>query len=173
MKKSYDKRTGFLLPYIFILMFLSGVIAGASAAFFHQGEITLYSSGLGTMSVFMVSFKSFLKPCMIIWVSGFTGFSAYLSSFALAYRGGIFGFVVCMIYKTFGLPGGIIKALVASLPQNIIYFPFLLFLSLAAACFKRKKTAGYILMLALAIFVCALSALVDACITSKLISFTF
>ena len=173
MKKSYDKRTGSCLPYTFILMFLAGVALGATAAFFHQGEIKFIPSGSGMMSVFMTSFKSFLKPCMIIWVSGFTGFSIYLSSFALAYRGGIFGFVICMVYKAFGFPGGLIKALIVSLPQNILYFPFLLFLTLAAAFFKSKKSAGYIKMLALSILVCAISALTDACITSKLINFTF
>ena len=100
MRKSYDKRTGFLLPYIFILMFLAGVVAGAAVAFFRQEEIKFISSATGTISVFLTSFKSFLKPCMIIWVSGFTGFSAYLSSFVLAYRGGIFGFVICPSLKT-------------------------------------------------------------------------
>lgn len=173
MKKSYDKRTGSILPYIFTLMFFAGVAFGATAAFFHRGEIKFIASGAGTMPVFLTSFKSFLKPCMIIWVSGFSGISVYLSSFALAYRGGVFGFVICMIYKTFGFPGGILKALVASLPHNIIYFPFLLFLALAAAFFMRKKSAGYILMLALSVLVCAVSALIDACITSNLINFTF
>mgnify|MGYP003291105591 CR=1 FL=1 len=110
---------------------------------------------------------------MIIWVSGFTGISAYISSFALAYRGGIFGFVICTVYKMFGFPGGILKALIISLPQNIIYLPFLLFLSIAALSFKRKKSAGYILVLAFTLFVCALSAFTDAFITSKLINFTF
>ena len=173
MKKSYDKRTGSALPYIFTLMFLAGVAFGAATAFFHPGEIKFVPSGSEMISVFLTSFKSFLKPCMIIWVSGFTGISLYLSSFALAYRGGVFGFVICSVYKTFGFPGGILKALLISLPQNIIYFPSLLFLALAASCFKRKKSAGYILMLALSIIICATSALIDACITSNLINFTF
>lgn len=172
MIKSHDKMSGKLPAYIFALLFISGVTIGTVAACFYESTLVFDTNEAGRMSVFINSFKSFLKPCMFIWVSGFTGISVYISALTLAYRGGIFGFVICMIIKTYGLYGGLFKAILVSLPQNIIYFPFLLLLCLAAAGQDRKKNLNYLILLALSLFVCAISALIDAHITSILINLT-
>ena len=170
MKKSYDKGSGKLLPYIFALLFVSGVIIGAIIAARTDKTLTFELANTGRMSVFISSFKSFLKPCFIIWISGFTNFCGYISAVTIAYRGGIFGFVVAMFFKVYGFGSGLIKALACTLPQNLIYFPFLLFLSLSAV--SRKKNTDFVVMLALSVCVCAISAFIDTFITSNLIKFT-
>lgn len=173
MKKSYDKNRVIIPIYIFALLFISGVVAGSAAAVLSKTEFVLNPSVPDKAIVFTSSFKAFLKPCIIIWLSGFTGISVYISALTLAYRGGMFGFVICILFKTYGLSGGILKALCATLPQNIIYFPFLLFLSLSCARQNGKKPATGIILFITAITVCAVSALTDAYITSALIDFTF
>lgn len=172
MKKPYKSNKS-LLSCILAFLFVSGVVAGATIALFSGQTINFTGVKPDKTVVFTSSFNSFLKPCMVIWLSGFTGISACISSIALAYRGGIFGFLICTVFKAYGLGSGIFKALAISLPHNIIYFPFLLFLSLAAIRPGRKMSAEYIITLALSIFVCAISALTDAFITSEIIKFTF
>ena len=173
MKKSYDKYLGILPIYIFALLFISGVVAGSAAAVLSKTEFVLTPSAPDKATVFTSSFKAFLQPCIIIWLSGFTGISVYISAFTLAYRGGMFGFVISMIFKTYGVYGGILKALCAALPQNIIFFPFLLFMCLACSKQYKKKKTSYIIPLLISIVICAISALTDAYITSALIDFTF
>ena len=117
------------------------------------------------LTVFTESFKSFLKPCFIIWISGFTGVSVYFSAITLAYRGGIFGYLTACIIKNYGIG----QALCVTLPQNILFFPFLLLISLCAAKQKKNGSPGYVLTLGLIVIVCALSALLDTYVTSFLI----
>ena len=171
MKKSYDKGSGKLLPYIFALLFVSGVVIGTTLAARTDKTLTFELGNTGRLSVFISSLKSFLKPCFIIWIAGFTGFSSCISAVAIAYRGGIFGFAVAMFFKVYGLWGGLIRSLSCTLPQNLVYFPFLLFLSLSAV--GKKKNTDYLIMLALSVCVCAISAFIDTFITSNLIKFTF
>ena len=168
MKKLHNEKVGKLLSYIFILVFISGVTAGSVFAMLGGDGNVLPVASASKLTVFTESLKSFLKPCFIIWLLGFTGFSVYFSAAALAYRGGVFGYLVACIIKNHGLWA----SLCATLPQNIIFFPFLLLISLSAATQKKNGSLGYILVLGLAIIVCSVSALVDTYITSLLIKLT-
>ena len=169
MTKSHAEKMGKLLPYIFILTFIAGVTAGAVFARISAQAAIFNITTASKMTVFVNSFKSFLKPCLIIWISGFTRYSVYFSSGTLVYRGGILGFVTGSVIKTYGIGA----ALSATLPQNIVFFPFLLFISLAAAGQKKGGHAEYIILLLLTGLVCSLSALIDTYITSVLIKLTF
>ncbi|MBR6523878.1 MAG: stage II sporulation protein M [Clostridia bacterium] len=168
MKKLHAEKVGKLLTYILMLTFVAGVVAGSVFAMLSAGKNTLTVTSASKLTVFAESFKSFLKPCFIIWLSGFTGISVYFSATTLAYRGGIFGYLVAFIIKNHGIG----PALCVTLPQNIIFFPFLLFISLCAALQKKKGLAGYFLTLGLIVIVCALSALLDTYLTSFLIRIT-
>ncbi len=167
MKKTHAEKTGKLLPYIFMLTFISGVTAGAVFALFSINTDVLKVTDASKMTVFINSFTSLLKPCMVIWLCGFLPVSVYLSAGTLAYRGSILGFATGCIMKYYGLGA----AICATLPQNIIFFPFLLFVSLAAAGQKKNSRSGYIITLILTFLICGLSALIDTYITSFLIKF--
>lgn len=168
MKKLHTEKAGKLLPYIFMLTFISGVTAGSVFAMFSTGGNVPAITSASKLTVFTESFKSFLKPCFIIWFSGFTGISVYFSAMTLAYRGGVFGYLVACIVKNYGIG----PALCVTLPQNILFFPFLLLISLSAALQKKNSTLGYVLVLGLIVIICLLSALLDTYITSLLIRLT-
>ena len=159
-----------LLSCIFAIAFISGVTAGSLFARFSADGIIAAGAEGDAFPIFLRSFSSFLRPCFLIWLFGFTGFSEYISSGVLAYRGALFGFVNTCIFNKMGFAGGIGAALAASLPHNLVFFPFLLFLSLIAAS-KRKsvKTAAYIIIFILSILISAFSALIDTYITSYFI----
>ena len=168
MKNLHAEKAGKLLPYIFMLTFISGVTAGSVFAMLGTDPNVLTVTSASKLTVFTESLKSFLKPCFIIWLSGFTGISVYLSAATLAYRGGIFGYLVACIIKNYGIG----PALCATLPQNIIFFPFLLLISLCAATQKKTSRLSYVLVLGLIILACSLSAFLDTYITSFLIRLT-
>lgn len=168
MRKSRTEKSGKPLPYIFMLTFISGVTVGAVFALFNPGSFTFDITTASKLSVFLSSFKSFVKPCLVIWLSGFTGFSVYVSAGTLIYRGSLFGFVTGCIIKQCGIKA----ALSATLPQNILFFPLFLFISLAAAGQKNRLNLVYLIVLILSILICAFSALIDTYITSFFINLT-
>ncbi|MBR5586788.1 MAG: hypothetical protein IKW02_02385 [Clostridia bacterium] len=165
MIKLTNRTTPRLLPYIFVLAFISGVSVGSLVARFSaSGNVVSATSG-EALYVFTRSFSAFIKPCLLIWFFGFSRFSEYISSGVIAYRGALFGFVNTCIFSKLGFFDGFVPSIAASLPHNLVFFPFLIFLSLSAAR-KTKKPFGYILILALAIVICSLSALTDTYITA-------
>ncbi len=168
MKKSHTEKPGKLLPYLFMLTFISGVTAGSVFSLFcADGNIPTVTSA-PKLTVFAESFKSFFKPCFVTWLSGFTRFSVYFSAVVLAYRGCVFGYLIAWFIKN----SGIVSAVAATLPQNIIFFPFLLFVCIAAAS-QKKKYYGYVILFVLIILICSGSALLDTYLTSFLLKLTF
>ena len=124
-------------------------------------------------AIFTKSFISFLKPCFIIWISGFCKKALYLNSAVLAYRGGLSGFVIGCIFKEYGIIKGLSVALSATLPQNLLYFPFLLFLCVASAGHKNtKERSVYLILLIMSAAMSAFSAFADTFITSFFIKLT-
>ncbi|MFA7636328.1 MAG: stage II sporulation protein M [Monoglobales bacterium] len=163
MIKTHTEKSGKLLPYVFLLTFIAGITVGGTLVRFAPGTNVFEASDAPKSLIFANSFKSFLKPCLIIWVFGFTRYSVYFSSGMLAYRGGILGFAIGCIIKNFGLSA----AILSTLPQNLIFFPFLLFVSLVAA--GQRKNSTYLTVLLIIFFACAFSALIDTFITAHLI----
>lgn len=171
MIKIHSRAMPRLLTCIFILAFTSGVAAGSLFARFSPGGMIVAAEQSDAFSIFTRSFFSFIKPCLLIWLFGFTGFSEYISSGVLAYRGALFGFINTCIFNKLGFAGGIGRAIAATLPHNLVFFPFLLFLSLAAAGRRKSGKIGfYIVILALSILMSAISAVIDTYITSRFIS---
>lgn len=167
MKKKHTNILGTSLPYIFILIFISGIVAGSVYARFFAGDFSFKVLDAPKKAVFLTSFESFLKPCVIVWIFGFSALSIYVSSVTLIYRGTLLGFVMGCFFKEYGATEGIKILLPLTLPQNIVYFPFLLFLCLAASGYKKEiGLFNYILLLALTLFVCAFSSATDTFITS-------
>ena len=173
MIKSHTKRLGSSLPYIFILMFFSGTIVGSLFARISPYSFVFQQISASKTVIFTNSFISFLKPCFVIWILGFCKSSLYFSSAILAYRGGLIGFVIGCIFKEYGIAKGLFVSLSATLPQNILFFPFLLFLTMASACHKNTKdNLSYLILLLLSVALSALSAFIDTYITSFLIKLT-
>ena len=172
MIKSHMKRRGNPLLYIFALMFISGIIVGAFFARISPYTFTFQRATLSKTAIFKNSFITFLKPCFIIWLSGFSKKSVYLTSAVLTYRGGLLGFIVSLIYRQYGFVKGLLPVLSASLPQNLLYFPFLLFLCMASAGHKKVGDRRvYFVMLLLSVAISAFSAFADTFITSLFIRF--
>ena len=173
MIKSHTKRRGNSLPYIFIFIFISGIIVGALFARLSPYTFVFQRTAHSKTAVFKNSFIAFLKPCFIIWLSGYCKKAIYFSSAVLAYRGGLTGFVISSIFREYGVTKGLFTALSATLPQNLLFFPFLLFLCMASSRHKNTNDRGvYLIMLLLSAGISAFSAFVDTFITSFFIKFT-
>lgn len=171
MRKIHKPATARALPYIFILMFIAGVSAGSLFARFSAENPVANIFTAPKLSIFVRSATSFFKPCFLIWIFGFSGISEYISAGVLAYRGAVFGFVNTCFFKELGVTGGLGAALAASLPQNMLFFPFLLILGLAAARYREwKNSANYFGILFVSILICAFSAVIDTFITSYFIN---
>lgn len=173
MIKSHKKRQGNSLSYIFILVFISGIIAGALFARLSPYTFVFQRATYSKTAIFKNSFIAFLKPCFIIWLSGYCKKAIYFSSAVLAYRGGLTGFVIGCIFREYGIAKGFLKALSTTLPQNLLFFPFILILCMASARHKNTNDRlAYLIMLLLSAGISAFSAFADTFITSFFIKLT-
>ncbi len=159
---------------IFLLLLFSGVTVGAFFA-----RVSPFSPSFTTLAkeetVLKTAFVSFIKPFLFVWLSGFSRFSFAACCTVLCYRGALLGFMIGCILKEYGLLKGILTSFCISLPQNLLFFSMLVFLSVRAHnhLTKEQKFSKKYLFLPVVFLPWAfLSAMADRYITSILINFT-
>ncbi len=159
---------------IFLLLIVAGVTVGA---FFARVSPLLPNLTLLAKdeTVLKTAFISFIKPCLFVWLAGFSRFSFAASCTALCYRGALLGFMIGCILKEYGLLKGVLTSFCISFPQNLLFFSMLVFLSVQAhkhSAAQRKLSKKYLFLPVVFLPWSFLSAMADKYITSILINFT-
>lgn len=147
--------------FIITLFFAIGIAVGAftvkSLNADQKQDLVIYlnkffqvmgSESVKDSAVLVQSVKNNLQTVFFIWLLGITFVGIPLSLFIILFRGFIIGFTVSFLMQGLGFKG-VVFALAAVIPQNIIYIPCLLIItaisfSYSLQIFKRKLNKGII-----------------------------
>ncbi|MDD2574490.1 MAG: stage II sporulation protein M [Bacillota bacterium] len=159
LKKAVEKQIRNNLPlYFFVLVFfVAGIAAGAFTvdalssmqkeelvSYFQSFFSILDKEPVQSATVFKQSFLNNSQFVLIIWVLGITVIGIPLILMVIGIKGFIIGFSVSFLVEGMGLRG-LLFALAAVLPQNLLIVPGILVagvlgLSFSISMLRRKKS---------------------------------
>lgn len=159
LKKAVEKQIRNNLPlYFFVLVFfVAGIAAGAFTvdalssmqkeelvSYFQSFFSILDKEPVQSATVFKQSFLNNSQFVLIIWVLGITVIGIPLIIMVIGIKGFIIGFSVSFLVEGMGLRG-LLFALAAVLPQNLLIVPGILVagvlgLSFSISMLRRKKS---------------------------------
>jgi stage II sporulation protein M len=140
--------------FIVTLFFAIGIAIGAFTVkaldYSQKEELVIYLNKffqildrepVDSFTIFLQALKNNFLTVFLIWVLSITIIGVPITLFIIAFRGFIVGFTISFLIQGLGWKG-MLFALIAVLPQNILYIPCLLIISAVSMIFCLQVFRG-------------------------------